>query len=374
MISQNLISMETTISNLRASVPDAEGTQGQSNAAKLSKNAVNRLGAQAEAYTPEHSDGIEETDRSNIAFGKIHAINSSRMSIAKSIRTVDQTMETIADHIDQMEAPLQTIVKNFPPFPRGSEERVKLLQSYTSFRKLIEQLSFPPEDKVAATIMGQSSDSMPAGDLNVAFLDDSFDRIVHSQQIQDGAEGLGLPELSADSSDEEVASALDELDTARQALAEKRAQLAADTLGLDRLTEQNAQRGELYESIVAQRGRFAEETATSGETLYSTLVEQRQAARDYREQEGLYGSVAGEKVSFFKETGSGERSEETVGESLTAGAEKSTGELYDLIVNRGQNAEELSYEQVSHEVKDALSDQTISGLSGDQGFFMKALL
>jgi hypothetical protein len=377
MISQNLISMELTLSTLRATVSStAEVTQGQPNAAKLGSNAANRTGTPAQAYTPERSEGVEETDRSNVTFGKIHSINSSRMSLATSIRTVDQTMEAISNHIDKMEAPLHTIVKNFPPFPPGSEERAKLLQSYTSFRKLIEQLTYPPDDKVATKIMGQSTDELPAGGLNVAFVDENFDRVVRDQEIHIGIEGLNIPELSEDSSDGEVARALPELEAARQKLAEKRAQLAADTLGVNRLAEQNAQRGKIYESIVAQRGKFSEESVNSGEVLYSTLVEQRQAARSRREQSELDENIATERLPLTVEGGAGMIYEKMEATSSRAGSENSTGELYDLIVSQRKHAEEqleANYEQVSHEVKESLSDQTLPGLSGNQGFFLRAL-
>jgi hypothetical protein len=40
---------------------------------------------------------------------------------------------------------ITTMQRTLPPFPPGSQERVRLLKSYVGLRKLIEQLTIPPE-------------------------------------------------------------------------------------------------------------------------------------------------------------------------------------------------------------------------------------
>jgi hypothetical protein len=51
------------------------------------------------------------------------------------------------DYIDRLKAQLERIIKNFPPFPPGSEDRIQLLRNYASFRRLIDQLTIPPSEE-----------------------------------------------------------------------------------------------------------------------------------------------------------------------------------------------------------------------------------
>ena len=63
-----------------------------------------------------------------------------------------------------MKARLLRIVKNFPPFPPGSEERVKILRSFNLFRKQIDQLTIPPVVRDAMKIMADPALVSEAGD------------------------------------------------------------------------------------------------------------------------------------------------------------------------------------------------------------------
>lgn len=49
--------------------------------------------------------------------------------------------------IERISENLLSMNKVFPPYPPGSEERVKMLKGFTGFRILIERLTIPPEQK-----------------------------------------------------------------------------------------------------------------------------------------------------------------------------------------------------------------------------------
>ena len=72
---------------------------------------------------------------------------------AKSIRIADESMQKINEYVDQMKANLTAIVKQYPPYPPGSEERVSFLRSFNAFRQLIDRLSFNTSDKGTAKII-----------------------------------------------------------------------------------------------------------------------------------------------------------------------------------------------------------------------------
>jgi hypothetical protein len=56
-----------------------------------------------------------------------------------------QQLDKIEKTITSLKEEISTMRRTLPPFPPGSQERVRLLKSYIGLRKLIEQLTVPPE-------------------------------------------------------------------------------------------------------------------------------------------------------------------------------------------------------------------------------------
>lgn len=101
----------------------------------------------------------EAVDVANIQEAK-NSLNDT----AKSIRLTDQVMHQInEEYISQMKANLNAIIKQYPPFPPGSEERVSYLRGFNAFRKLIDQLSFIAEDGGAAETLARSGGKINEG-------------------------------------------------------------------------------------------------------------------------------------------------------------------------------------------------------------------
>jgi hypothetical protein len=78
---------------------------------------------------------------------ELQKINDSWNDIAQKKRTHDNILNEMEDYIDRLKAQLERILKNFPPFPPGSEERIQLLRSFAAFRRLIDQLTIPPREE-----------------------------------------------------------------------------------------------------------------------------------------------------------------------------------------------------------------------------------
>lgn len=98
------------------------------------------------------SPSIKESSRSegyNIGLSKdtrdfkeIQAIKARLNEIAGGMRDSPVSNKDI---LERIKANLNGINKFFPPYPPGSEERVRLLKSYAAFRLLIERLTIPPD-------------------------------------------------------------------------------------------------------------------------------------------------------------------------------------------------------------------------------------
>jgi len=94
----------------------------------------------------------EFSSRNHPELLELQKINDSWNDIAHKKRTYDNKINEVEDYVARMKAQLERIIKNFPPFPPGSEERIQVLRSFAGFRKLIDQLTIPPpeESKVGA--------------------------------------------------------------------------------------------------------------------------------------------------------------------------------------------------------------------------------
>jgi hypothetical protein len=83
-------------------------------------------------------------NHSHLDFVELIKFNDRLNSVAKDQRA----FEKVNDYIEQMKAQLGRIIKQFPPFPPGSEDRIRALRAYAYFRKVIDQLTIPPREEL----------------------------------------------------------------------------------------------------------------------------------------------------------------------------------------------------------------------------------
>ena len=184
----------------------------QSRPAKTFDSLSHRLSTNKIPMSPkEGSRGSTEPLKGHFGVDKLETIHSRFNSVARTIRVADENMGKIENYIDRMKTESQRIVKNYPPFPPGSEERVKRLKSINAFRRLIDQLTIPPpNEEFAAKIM-------PDHDV-VSKTNDSQKMSGENKLHQTGSERLDIPQLPEGADDEEVHAFIEKLDAAREML------------------------------------------------------------------------------------------------------------------------------------------------------------
>ncbi len=109
---------------------------------------------------------------------------------AQRLREKDQQMSQIEKTLSSVKEELNTVRRTLPPFPPGSQERVRMLKGYIGLRKLIEELTIPPEVELK----------------------------MFKDEIQ-------IPELGDQATNKEVDAALLALDKIQQTIKEKKASL-----------------------------------------------------------------------------------------------------------------------------------------------------
>jgi hypothetical protein len=153
-------------------------------------------------------------------------------AVAATIRTMDQAMEAAGTTIDAMKKELVVITKDYPPFPPGSEERVRRLRGYTALRTMIDKLTFPPEGE-AWTLSGREkpSTSVALDEWTVSIGPNGIARTVRTEEVQTGPLGLRLPELTPPEtvSDRDIEQATQQLADASVTLYARRVRLREQT-------------------------------------------------------------------------------------------------------------------------------------------------
>jgi hypothetical protein len=213
-----------SISKIGAESPSIYFIPSTKNADSLSRHRDHAGKINSPAEDSPNPEKISE----QAAFKKSDAINPSINLAAQSIKAADKVMERIETYIDGMKAQLERIVKNYPPFPPGSEERVKILKSISSLRKEIDQLTIPPPDDKALKIVVDPAVIPQARTSEEGEETDGFPKTIRSQEVQIGSTSLNIPTLSESATDVEIEGALQNLQRAKETLAKKREGLIAN--------------------------------------------------------------------------------------------------------------------------------------------------
>ena len=177
------------------------------------------------------AEGDVVARRSRFAGRQLERLKERLNGMARQIRTADQTMDTIDRQIESMKARLTTFVKHFPPFPPGSEDRVRLLNSFTAFRKQINRLTFPPEQGHDIVPMGDSS--MVARPGNAPDIGPEAQPVtLQPRPVHTGEAGLDIPVMPSAETDAEIKPFISILDRAQQTLGARRSGLAEEVASM----------------------------------------------------------------------------------------------------------------------------------------------
>ncbi len=202
-----------------------------------SQDRLDRLASQAGSAAQSGGVTSEKAGQVIIArtapeFQRLTALHERSNAVAATIRTMDQAMEAAGTTIDAMKKELEVVTKSYPPFPHGSEERARRLRSYAALRTMIDKLTIPPEED-ARTRSDNERTSVQAtmDEWTVAIGPNGIARTVQTEQVQTGPLGLRLPELTPPDtvSDQDIASAVQQLDDATTALSSRRVRLREHT-------------------------------------------------------------------------------------------------------------------------------------------------
>jgi len=186
-------------------------------------------------------------------------------TIAKSIHADDKALGDIQNLLDKAERKLQKIVKTYPPFPAGSEERVKLLRSFNSYRKMIDRLTIPPV----------KSDYLPNISFQPKFSTEDLplpENDVDPEQILTPKEDLTIPGLPNNATDKEIHAVLGQIRDANMKIVDKREGVFAKAARIKQMLHKHHPYGE---NVMANAGLdgFGDDSGSGAESLSRNLKE-----------------------------------------------------------------------------------------------------
>jgi hypothetical protein len=194
-----------------------------------------RLSSHNRLMSPsEGSQGFTTSLKERFDIEKLETTHARFNSVARTIRVADENMGKIENYIDRMKAELERIVKSYPPFPPGSEERVKRLKSINAFRRLIDQLTIPPpSEEYAVKIMSDHG--------FISKNDDTQKMPGQKKHHQTGSERLDIPQLPEHADDEKIYAFAEKLDSASELLGQNRRDLARYALKIGQSYEREVE-------------------------------------------------------------------------------------------------------------------------------------
>jgi hypothetical protein len=166
-------------------------------------------------------------------FQRLTALHERSNAVAATIRTMDQAMEAAGTTIDAMKKELEVVTKTYPPFPPGSEDRVRRLRSYAALRAMIDKLTIPPEEdaRTLSDPKQAAAQAKPLDEWTLEIGPNGIARTVQKEQVHTGPLGLRLPELNPPETvtDQDISQAVQQLDDATAKLHDRRVRLREQT-------------------------------------------------------------------------------------------------------------------------------------------------
>ena len=241
----------------------------QSRPAKMFGSLSHRLSTNKITLSQKDgSRGSTEPLKGHFGVDKLETIHSRFNSVARTIRVADENMGKIENYIDSMETESQRIVKNYPPFPPGSEERVKRLKSIAAFRRLIDQLTIPPPKELAVKIMLEH---------DVVYKTNYSQKVFSESDLhQTIPEGLDIPQLPEGADDEALHAFTEKLGAAREMLRQMRSELVADASKIAESYEGETEVAGIYPSYgeeIKSADMEAEAELRSSDLSYALAIE-----------------------------------------------------------------------------------------------------
>jgi len=235
-----------TISELKAvqttlnTKPIQAGSRENRSAPEIGSNGHGDVIVQPTLNVPKIEDRMELPKTSFLSQASHPGFNQ----IARNVRGLDQSFKKISGQLQEMKRELTTLIKQYPPYPPGSEVRAETLERVNSLRRQIEQLDFPKSreqdassvktDISYATNLGTQKGTLVlepiAGDGYML----SIRQVVNNTENKSE---INLPEIPLDADDEKIAAFMKKINAVESTIKQKKMNFSIEIIKANENTE-----------------------------------------------------------------------------------------------------------------------------------------
>ncbi|MGQ9861059.1 MAG: hypothetical protein ACUVSD_03500 [Thiobacillaceae bacterium] len=150
-----------------------QGVQGAGRA-PLAADLVTR--APGSAPVPERPAGEREPNvrvqTRYAAYATLAGIKDEASQTAQAAREMHQALQAARTTVEAMRQAADAVLKQYPPFPPGSEQRLSYLRSIAALRQQLDAMTVPPRNDQMGPIFFPRSSDLPELDPSRATDDD----------------------------------------------------------------------------------------------------------------------------------------------------------------------------------------------------------
>lgn len=269
-----------SVQNISPNSQTISVARDKSSPAPLSASATNKpvnTTPTKKLQSPEiHVDSPGQVSRAYLALSKT---TTQINQVADSVREADSTMQQVGDTLNRMKGSLEGIIKNYPPFPPGSEQRVKALKSFAALRNEIEKMTYPPEPSLVPKLIADPAKS--PGSFTVTLDTQGTSVELDRQQIDPGPKGLNIPVLPTtppqDSGDDPIHNAISALNLAAKIVQDRRQSLSDNFI---------------HQALPAVTASVTNQTGLSGAVYATTPHSEQSASSNSKEISGIFSAIS----------------------------------------------------------------------------------
>ena len=152
--------------------------------------------------------------------------------MALKVRHANHTLRKIDQGLQRMKDSLDAIVKQYPPYPPGSKERIAVLKEVGALRREIEKLTFPPQPDESSKRLPSAGSSFSLTTEKLAMeslVDDAEPAYIPKIQAEFNSSGHIVPVVADEADDHEIRNSIVELTRTGGYVRRQRQQLQSDT-------------------------------------------------------------------------------------------------------------------------------------------------
>lgn len=133
------------------------GADGAQNVGRALSAAI--PSARMPAARPAPGLPVVQVETRHAAYAALAGVKDEASQTAQAAREMNRTLQSARTTLEGMRQAADAVLKQYPPFPRGSEQRLSYLRSIAALRHQLDAMTVPPpNDRVDPVIFPRSAD------------------------------------------------------------------------------------------------------------------------------------------------------------------------------------------------------------------------